>query len=122
MRGLKHQVKEKQKQNDGPASKDDTSDPGSLHLTTVRVRTNDVISGLSSPSQHTRVTVTGAEDVGELEYTCKDNTDCVADRGECRQPTQESGETFGHGEGVESGARDVPTVVLHFGVVREVTR
>lgn len=77
-------MKEKQKESHRTASEYDTSDPSTLHLTVIVASANDVISTLDSPSQHARVTVARAVEVGELEQTGKDDTDGVAVRGKSR--------------------------------------
>ena len=120
MRRLKHQVKEKEEQKDTPASGSDASDPSFLHLSVVKVRGDGVVRVFSPPSQHGRVAVAGAVEVGELKHTRKDDSDGVAKRGQYRQPTQEGGETFGQVGGVESGMGDA-TVIPHFGEMGEVT-
>lgn len=90
-------MKEKQKQNNRPAGEDDSPDPSCLHWTVIiaSVAVDDNVGVCEPSSQHARVAVARVVKVGELEYTRKDNRDCVAGRGQHRQPTQESGKILG---------------------------
>lgn len=121
VRRLEHQVEEKQKQDDGPAGENYTSDPGSLHLAMVKTRDDDLVGMLNSPRKHARITVARAVEFGKLEHAHEGDPEGVTTRGKRRQPAQECGETFGKVDGVESGTWDVTMVVPHFGVMSEVT-
>ena len=75
-------MKEKQEYKNGPASENDASDPGPLHRAVVETGAYDVVGVLRPPSQHARVAITSAEEVGELKDADEEDGDGVAVRGE----------------------------------------
>jgi len=121
IRGFEHQVKEKQKYSDTPASEYNTSDPGRLHMTVVVTGGDDVVCVLTPPSQHARIAVARAVEVGELEHTCEDDGEGVATCDQYRQSTKESGGALGQVGRVESPTWGAVVVFQHFGVVGKVT-
>jgi hypothetical protein len=72
-------MKENKEQGDGSTSENNASDPSSPHRTKLMIASNHDIVGIPSPpSQHARVTVARAVEVGELENTHEDNGDGIA--------------------------------------------
>ena len=80
MRGLEHQMEEKQKHEDASASENNASNPWPLHVAEVVAGCDDVVCVLNPPSQHARVAVARAVEVGELEHASEDNTEGVETR------------------------------------------
>ena len=76
-KGLKSQVKEKQKQKNTTAGEGGASDPGRLCTVVVVASSDDVVRVLDPPPQHARVTIARAVEVGELEYTYKGDIDSI---------------------------------------------
>ena len=86
-KGLKRQVKEKQKQKNTTTGEGSASDPGRLRGAVVVAGGDDVVCALAPPPQHARVTIACAIEVGELEHTHKGDVDSIATRDQYRQPT-----------------------------------
>jgi len=82
-RGFEHQVKGKQKHKNITTGENDASDPSCPHVVVIVPRSDDVERILCTSSQHARVTVTRAEEVGKLEYAGQDDPEGVASSGKC---------------------------------------